>query len=739
MKILRGSVILAIASALLFACGADAAPVLRGVRVNGGGGQDAVDVPQYSLLEFVVNLEAEFENPYDPEQVALDADFTASSGAKFSVPGFFMVPQKREVRDGVEEMLADGPGEWHVRFTPSEIGEYAWKMTLRDHGGEATYAGVFTCTAAPAKGFVRVSEADSHYFAFDNGEGYFAIGHNLPIYHRQGQRADDGMRAFAAAKENWNRWWMASYGFGIEWDKQLGWYRQDQAARIDYMLELAGELGMYYMMCMDTHQDFRGSGWEKNPYNVNNGGPCETPKDWFTDETARAYYRKRLRYTVARWGFSPHVLAWEFGNEFEGWAGVTLPEMVPWHREMAAYLRGIDPFDHLITTSFWGSYQTEPFFEIPEIDIVQSHRYTNDDLGVTESLHGTSMARHEAYAKPHLYAEFGIRSHAETRDLDPEGWAVHNAQWVGLTSFCAGGVMPWWHENYIDPLNLYHHFTALANFTEDLPLGEEPWTVLQVGQPEWKRPQEVTGPEDAVVVTSSKWGKPAESEFAVLPSGVIAGGSVPQGLLHGAGHADLKNPPTFTVTYPASGQFIAHIGMVSRSGLVRVWVDDELAIEREFPCGEGLGKSSEWKEEWKLWQTLYDEDLSVEVPAGEHRIRIENTGGDWVRVESYTFTGCKTERRPRVFVAGMRSPLVSILWVQNPQSTWRGHLAGDVEPVEAFTLPALGMADGDWQVEYWNTWRGELVRTRKVRSQGGVLELRIPTLRSDIALKLRRM
>ena len=31
--------------------------------------------------------------------------------------------------------------------------------------------------------------------------------------------------------------------------------------------------------------------------------------------------------------------------------------------------------------------------------------------------------------------------------------------------------MPWWHENYIDPLNLYFHFTALAQFAKDLPLG----------------------------------------------------------------------------------------------------------------------------------------------------------------------------------------------------------------------------------------------------------------------------
>ncbi len=47
--------------------------------------------------------------------------------------------------------------------------------------------------------------------------------------------------------------------------------------------------------------------------------------DWqFTNEQAREFYRKRLRYTVARWGYSPHVLCWEFGNEIQGWAGDTM-------------------------------------------------------------------------------------------------------------------------------------------------------------------------------------------------------------------------------------------------------------------------------------------------------------------------------------------------------------------------------------------------------------------------------
>ena len=345
--------------------------------------------------------------------------------------------------------------------------------------------GDFRAVAAKSPGFVRVSPVDPHYLAFDNGQGFFPIGHNLPIYHTHGQLGDDAMRKFAAAKENYNRWWMSSSGFGIEWMGRLGWYRQDTAARIDLTLDLAGQLGQYYMMCMDTHQDFRERGWEANPFNAKNGGPCKKAGDWFTNDTAaKKYYKKRLRYTVARWGYSPHVLCWEFGNEFEGWADSPQEIRLAWHREMADHLRALDPFGHLITTSFWSNTGPEEFWKLKNIDIVQTHCYTNDDGNVAEPVRRYSLHQWQQFPKPHLFAEFGIRSHSTTADKDPQGWAIHNAQWAGLTNFCAGGVMPWWHENYLDKLDLYFHFTALANFTADLPLGTARWQPLATAPPD---------------------------------------------------------------------------------------------------------------------------------------------------------------------------------------------------------------------------------------------------------------
>jgi hypothetical protein len=694
-------------------------------------------VPRYGKLELAVDCRATYENPYDPDQVTLDATFTAPSGREIRVPGFFMVDQQRQVSEGCEVMIPQGQGAWRIRFAPAETGVYRWRLQLRDRSGKIDGGpGSFEAVASRSPGFVRRSKVDPHYFAFDSGQGYFAIGHNLPIYHTTEQLGDEAMRKYAAAGENFNRWWMSSTGFGLEWMDRLGWYRQDAAARIDRVVELAEPLKLYYMLCMDTHQDFRETGWHGNPFNALRGGPCREPADWFTDPQARQLYKKRLRYTVARWGYSPHILCWEFGNEMEGWPKASDEVKLVWHREMSDHLRAIDPFGHLITTSFWSNVGPEEFWRLPNIDIAQTHCYTNDDANVADPVRRYSLHQWEKFPKPHVFGEFGIRSHDSTADKDPQGWAVHNALWAGLFSFCAGGPMPWWHESYIDKLDLYFHFTALARFAEKLPLGTQRMESLETATPEYRdrsRPPEL---RDAVVAPLSTWGKPEHNEFVIQPDGTVADDRRPLQLLHGRGHPDLINPPTFVVTYPKPGRFTVRVGRVSRSGLLRITIDNQPPFERELPCGPNLGRESTYRPQWKLWETTYDESIAVDVPAGRHRIRVENLGGDWVTVSGYTFQGCQVLDRPNVRVCGMRTAGLWLLWVQNRDSCWYNRGQAKVADVAPFGLQIPCLTAGRYRVEWWETWRGKCEKTEHLAAGPQGLRLDFPALASDVALKI---
>lgn len=706
-------------------------------------------VPLYGKLELDVDLRGTWDNPFDPDDVVLDAEVTTASGRRYTMPGFFMVTCRREVRDGTELVLPVDNGRWKVRLAATEIGPLRIRLAARDRTGTVMRdVGPFTVEPSEAKGFLRVSRIDPHYFQFDNGAAFCPIGHNLPIYHTSGQTGEAAIRRMAAAGENYNRWWMASYGLGIEWEGKVGWYRQSAAARLDAMLDLAEELDFYYMLCMDTHQDFLKDGWGRNPYNVANGGPCQSVKDWFVNEQARALYRKRLRYTVARWAYSPHVLCWEFGNEFEGWPDTDLATKIEWHREMAAYLAALDPYRHLITTSWWGHTGPEECWRIPEMDIVQTHCYTNNDLNVAEQVRGLCLKQWQAFEKPHIFGEFGIRSHTTTEDKDPKGWALHNAFWAGLCSGACGIPMPWWHENYIDPLDLYFHFTAIRRFADGLPFGTARWEQLRIDPPEYAQPPEKPLVKDVVLYPVSRWGKAPVAEFYVAADGSVNDPDALHDLLQGRGHPDLRNPPSFIVNYPQPGKFILTVGRVSNSGLLRIWVDDQLVLERDFPCGEGIGKEFVYRPQWSLWESVYDEDVVVNVPAGKHRITVDNDGKDWMQIRRYVFTGCQVVDRPNLLVAGLaaRRPgeggaggrlEVAILWLQNRESDWYNHGRGEVPSVPPSVVTLHGLDDGRYEVEWWETWNGAPKRSERVSVEGGRLRLSIGELATDVAAKIR--
>src|SRR5581483_11424822 len=149
---------------------------------------------------------------------------------------------------------------------------------------------------------------------------------------------DDWLGKLAAQHATYARLWMANWGFGIEWDA-LGSYRLDRAWQLD---EVLSRSPLELMLCLQPHGDLStafNSNWAQNPYNQANGGPLESPQQFFTQPDAKRLFKQRLRYIVGRYGAYPQLLAWELFNEVD----LTL-EMDPlvlsmWHQEMAQYLR----------------------------------------------------------------------------------------------------------------------------------------------------------------------------------------------------------------------------------------------------------------------------------------------------------------------------------------------------------------------------------------------------------------
>ena len=704
---------------------------LRGVAIL----HDVVSL--YDKVELVVELEGQWQNPYDPGDVRLDALVTTASGRTYKQPGFFIIDFDRiDFGDGEvwRPSEASPEGRWLIRLTAMEIGDMRCQLTASDGVGSVREViAPIRVVEGRNRGFVRAAPADPHYLQYANGANCFLIGQNLPIYSNRKPTTGAILRKMASHGQNAVRIWMSSDSLGLEWEAECGWYRQESAARLDRLFDVAGELGFNIILCLDTHHDFLDARWDANPYNHANGGPCIMPPDWFVDPGARRLYKQRLRYLTARWAYSPNLLCWELGNEFEGWPEATEASVTSWHREMSGWLNNNDPYDHLVTTSWWTHMGNDAVSELPHIDVVQTHCYTNNNFNVAEPVRNYCFANRLYYNKPHIFSEFGVDSQGPPVTLDPRGWSLHNAMWAAVASGCASVAMPWWHDSYIEPLNLHHHFRAIGQFVSGIPFALVKWQPMvpvavdfMDGRSEFK---------DIVILPDDTWGRSPTSTFSIAADGTVANERDLRAHLHGTSSHDMRNPPTFVVNYPGPGRFIMTIGRVSRFGHLRIWVDGQLAFEHRYPAGEAHGRAWVYQPKWNLWHSYYGEDVEIKVPPGRHEIRVANDGRDWMRIDRYAFTD-SARVVPPMLVAGMRSPVLAFAWLHNKQNTWYQIAQGSVPPVPPTRVVFDQFAPGEYQLEWWDTWDGRPVRTVAAVSDDGYLSVLLDRLETDVAVKI---
>ena len=725
-----------------FAGAAQAAPL--GIA---SAAADRQAVALYGRVEFTVGLSATYDNPFDPDQVALDAQFRTPSGRTERLPGFYYQDFDRSLDGDADRLIPRGGPAWKVRYSPREVGDYAVTFTARDRSGQVRFGPVaFHCVKSEEGGFARISTAQASgpkYFRLDSGRTLFLIGHNVTTYFPDEDGAFDRM---AAGGENYTRFWMWRWGLGLDWGPEAGRYSLQAAWRLDRTLELARRRGIYLMLCFDTHQDFLGDLWARNPYNKARGGPCAEPLDFFTDPQARALFKRRLRYIVARWGCDTDVLAWEFGNEMEGWPGAQQHRdaVAAWHAEMGDALAGLDPFDHPITTSLWTTAGWPELWKLPQMQFVQSHFYANNRFAdMAGAVAGICRQKLTDYpGKLHLFGEYGVLSGAGTAKEDPAGVHLHNGNWAALMSGSASNPVSWWHREYIDGLDLYHVYRGLANYVRDEDLAGRTWRPVDGASVRYAQPPETVRYRDVEFSgTAGAWDAPLPegTTFTVRRDGTVENLDKLPGLLQGNGHPDLRSAFVFKLDCARAIQFRVRVGTVSVGAVLQFELDGEPSLTYDLPAGEGLERESRYQPQWRIWQTDYDRYFGIGVPAGRHTVRLTNNGGDWAQIASVLLVGYGTDETPALRVLGLASEDRALLWVQNKAHTWFNvRDQRSIEPVPAAVLTVPGLADGAWRAELWDTGKGAVLSTADVRAEDGRVEVPLPAVAEDVALKLIR-
>jgi hypothetical protein len=713
--------------------------------------QPVATVALYELLELPVALNGSYENPYDPAEIDVMAIFRPPDGAAQRVPGFYTLPYRDVCMTDcrVERLRRAGAGAWRVRFAPDQIGRWTYTVEARDSAGVRAIAqGVFEVVPSERAGYVRVGPS-SRYFAFDNGAPYFPIGQNLAwswdeiggiyAYARW-------LQALSDAGANYARVFIdVPWFIGLDWPGPAGDYDAAQMAawRMDSLLRLAEERGIYLQVVLVWHQTLttravppvaapedvprppQQAGWMANPLSTLNGGPLSRPGLVFTDAEARALIQQRLRYAVARWGYSPAIFAWELIDAVDGVLGYSPARAEPWLREMVGYLREIDPYDHLVTV---GARELDAVLPAADVlDFVSLTYYQSRPLGPAEDQVAGTVRRVAAALsqteRPVLLTEFSLNPWFEPTADDPGGIHVRNTIWAAALAGAAGAAMPWWWDTYIDRQNLYSLYEPLALFARDAL---------------WDTPGLAPAQMRLVAGDSLTYDRVRVDEFsrdfnaAVAPDRIYyitADGAVPpvgdlSSYLYGERDAERSRPQTYVIAPPVDTELSIHVQSVSADApaVLVITVEGVEAARVDFSAGS--------------------RDILVTLPlsAGEHMVVLDNLGEDWLQLGYIEVGQLRSPARALGLADSERG--YALAWVQQRRYTWES--AADVLRMEPlpFDLLIPAMPAGQYRIVFWDVLTGSVLGDDTVTladAAGGTLRVSLPPLTSPVALRAVRV
>lgn len=397
-------------------------------------------------------------NPFNPKAIDLYAEFTYGD-QKWRRNAFYYRPYQRDTS-------TESPNNWvwhktatdhpfRIRFTPDQVGN--WKTTIYGRLSNGAVIAItsfeFECIPSDLPGFVRVSSNKKRLTR--NQTSFFPTGQNLPHptcylqYDTAGKITYDPYGCATVDCANINLWCdrlptpkpyliylqeveklqqaggnyyrMMNYPFSYELEfEQLGDYsnRLHLAWELDQLIQKNESLGLVMQWCLSwsieySKESFGVKHWDWYPGKT--GGYCyatelglEHPDDFLTDTIAQRHYKNKLRYIIARWGYSTSIGVLSLINEINGNFNLTPYQRYDWYQLMTGYLKDSLQTRQLLTVNYAG----EPNIEQGDSSFLSS----SIDL-MTYNLHTVQIQRNQThhrvkhyvntYQKPLFFSEIG--------------------------------------------------------------------------------------------------------------------------------------------------------------------------------------------------------------------------------------------------------------------------------------------------------------------------------------------
>jgi len=660
-------------------------------------------------FEFTPTVATEIKNPYARE---LWAEVQTPAGRTLVLPAYYA-----------------GHDIFAVHARPDEVGAYRLgKVVETTAGKSAAELAVRAVSpiavenkAPPRLPFIQLDPHRPAGFLRSDGRPFSPVGANLAWapedraeYYRR------AIPAFARANLNWMRVWMVHWsGLNLDWlpadmgpSPKPGGLDPRVADNWDQLLDAAEANGVYLQIVFQHHGQFTtgaNSNWADNPWNAANpGGFLRSPADFFTSSEAGLMTMLKYRYIVARWGWSPAVFAWELFNEVHWVDAIDKQKdtaaVARWHDAMAAFIRSVDVYHHLITTST--EDLASPIYR--SMDFFQPHLYAANLLAGARSYASPAAALDH----PAFYGEFGADHLPVSAEVKESGLTAMPTVWSSIMGRGGLAAQPWdgahlLEQNRLGELGAVFRFVALNRIPERT--GLEPFSA--VVESSARSPLRLAAGQIWQRRVAPEFSFPLDGreplEVADVP-GILVGSaaSVAEGFpSHSTYHLNLPQAVTARAT-------VLEIG--AGGGALRASVDGQVAAEER------------WAPDAKM-----PADLSFGLPAGEHTLVIENPGGpDWIHVSELDF-GLETSALAAV---GRRNDTFIAAWLWHRTNLY----ALKPGPAASGTLVLEGVPAGTWTVKWWDTTTGTASAAIMIDHPGGVLRLATPPIVRHIAVALVR-
>ena len=425
---------------------------------------------EFEKTVFNIEISASFRNPYDQKDIKVDMVLISPSGKPLDLPCFYI--------SGDSELSS-----WNARFAAQESGEYLYHFMISRNNGASVESGnkTFNVSKSNKNGFLHRN--DFWTFKFDSGKLFRGIGENIGWESRAREDTIYNynylLSSLSKNGANFFRTWMCSWNLPLQWKHVENTNRYSNSdeylnpgaiKRMDQLVDLTDSLGLYLMLTLSWHGALMTeASWKDNNYNVINGGPVKTPADFFTYQSAMDMYKNKLRYIIARWGYSTRIAAFEFFNEIDNAAFthqdsviIPLSAITEWHDEMARYIKENDPYGHLVTTSV--SHRDIPGLNsLAHTDFNQKHIYKH-----TDRIPGILINYTQTYNKPYVVAEFGYRWEDDNPVYGKEfDYDYKRGLWYGLFNPTPILPMTWWWELF-DKRNMTPYLLSVREISDKM-------------------------------------------------------------------------------------------------------------------------------------------------------------------------------------------------------------------------------------------------------------------------------